>query len=108
MRMPFGKYRDRLLSEIPDGYLAWLLRECDLSPWLRDEVQSEIQQRHGRHEQVNQEAEAQERAVVGGVLQGWYRQLCLRYHPDRGGSDQEMRVVNDAYERLRNMVGART
>jgi uncharacterized protein (DUF3820 family) len=27
MRMPFGKYKGRLLIELPDGYLAWFKRK---------------------------------------------------------------------------------
>jgi len=26
-RMPFGKYKDRLLCELPGNYLAWFARE---------------------------------------------------------------------------------
>lgn len=29
-----------------------------------------------------------------------YRELALRKHPDRGGTADEMRAVNDAYERI--------
>ena len=29
-----------------------------------------------------------------------YRELALQRHPDRGGSADEMRAVNDAYERI--------
>lgn len=27
MRMPFGKYKGRLLIELPDAYLAWFKRQ---------------------------------------------------------------------------------
>ena len=26
-RMPFGKYKDRLLSDLPDSYLVWFERQ---------------------------------------------------------------------------------
>lgn len=27
MKMPFGKYKDRVLCDLPDAYLAWFARE---------------------------------------------------------------------------------
>ncbi|WP_347558661.1 DUF3820 family protein [Robbsia sp. KACC 23696] len=27
MRMPFGKYKDRVLADLPGAYLAWFARE---------------------------------------------------------------------------------
>jgi curved DNA-binding protein CbpA len=39
-----------------------------------------------------------------GLMKRWFAELSLRYHPDRGGTDAEMRVVNDAYERLRKLL----
>jgi curved DNA-binding protein CbpA len=29
-----------------------------------------------------------------------YRELALERHPDRGGSEEKMRELNDAYERI--------
>jgi hypothetical protein len=43
--MPFGKHRGRSLTEVPDGYLAWLLRECKLSSALRAAVADEVRRR---------------------------------------------------------------
>ena len=37
-KMPFGKHKGRLLTDIPSSYLRWLLRECDLDPPLRRAV----------------------------------------------------------------------
>jgi hypothetical protein len=38
-------------------------------------------------------------------VDGWFRELALRYHPDRGGSDRDMQVLNDARDRLRAALG---
>jgi hypothetical protein len=44
--MPFGKHRGRPLSEIPDGYLQWLLREvAKLSAGLRAAAVAELTRR---------------------------------------------------------------
>jgi len=34
------------------------------------------------------------------VVRNRYRELALQCHPDRGGSDEQMRQLNDAYERI--------
>ena len=39
-------------------------------------------------------------AVADKVVKGWYRELSMKYHPDRGGSNDAQAIVNDAYERL--------
>lgn len=40
MRMPFGKYKDRYLSDLPDAYLVWFARvgfpEGKLGQMLRE------------------------------------------------------------------------
>jgi len=33
-----------------------------------------------------------------------YRQLCLKYHPDYGGSSDKFRQINEAYNRLKTTV----
>jgi hypothetical protein len=35
------------------------------------------------------------------VVNGAYRALAARYHPDHGGSDGEMKELNEAYERVK-------
>lgn len=35
-----------------------------------------------------------------GVLKRWYRQLSLKFHPDRGGTNEAAIVVNEAYRTL--------
>jgi curved DNA-binding protein CbpA len=37
-------------------------------------------------------------------VDGWYRGLVLKYHPDRGGSHEAMVAINDAHERLVALV----
>jgi hypothetical protein len=43
--MPFGKYKDKPLAEVPSPYLSWLLRECKLSSGLRAAVADELSRR---------------------------------------------------------------
>lgn len=43
--MPFGKWKDRDLAEVPSDYLNWMLRTCKLSSGLRQAVALEMQSR---------------------------------------------------------------
>ena len=38
MKMPFGKHKDKELTEIPKGYLRWLRQQDWLSGWLAQAV----------------------------------------------------------------------
>jgi hypothetical protein len=117
VRMPFGKHRGKLLGDVPDGYLSWLLRECDLDDWLRQAVEEEMRFRYGEPAAGTagprqQSSDASPRAFRGGTLidlkttvQRWYWSLCMKYHPDRGGSTEVMQAINDAHERLRRLLG---
>lgn len=95
MFMPFGKYRDQPLADVPTGYLRWLLT-IDIYPTLRYGVEQELESRKaGKHKQVP--APAIDVAT-------WYRQLSLRFHPDRGGSKEAMQAINVAKELLEKML----
>jgi hypothetical protein len=43
----------------------------------------------------------------GPVIRTWYRTLCLKFHPDRGGSTEQMQAINAAHDELRRLVGDR-
>jgi hypothetical protein len=101
--MTFGKYKSRHVSQVPSDYLAWCLREAHyLKPWLRFAIDQELR----RRVEVDHEPEEDSNlpAKLTQVIDRWYRDLCLRWHPDRGGSDQAMQAVNDAHDRLRKLV----
>uniref|UniRef100_A0A7C4QKX3 J domain-containing protein n=1 Tax=Schlesneria paludicola TaxID=360056 RepID=A0A7C4QKX3_9PLAN len=95
MRMPFGKYRGQPLSEIPQHYLEWLLRSVDLRPSLEAAVIAELNQRYKPPPPP---------IDLKAVTKAWYRQLTLKYHPDRGGSNAAMAAINDAYDVLRELL----
>jgi hypothetical protein len=43
--LPFGRYKGRQISEVPQGYLVWLLgNSSNLTPGLRVEIQRAVQQ----------------------------------------------------------------
>lgn len=111
-RMPFGKHKGMLLIDIPSDYLLWLRRACDLDGWLRAAVENEMDRRTCGRRATGQAHEAPP-AKAGGqlvdmkaVFRSWLREMSLRWHPDRGGDDRTMQVVNDGAERLQRLLEA--
>jgi hypothetical protein len=91
------------LDQIPVSYLAWVLENCsNASPVLRLAIWKVLDSCPDDGPAARPEAPANWAEVVTQ----WYRQMALRYHPDRGGTDAEMKVVNDAYERLQKLLSA--
>lgn len=49
VRLPFGKWRGRLLNDVPLSYLKWMLSECNAAePWLVAAVRAEVSARGER------------------------------------------------------------
>lgn len=97
MKMPFGRYKNRQLSRIPDGYLVWILDNCvDLSPTLRTAI----------HERLGRETAGRRAMAVPDMsaIRIWYRELAFDFHPDRGGSDEALKALNEAYLRLLDTI----
>ena len=45
-RMLFGKHKGQLVSDVPTGYLSWMLREAKLKDgWFKRAIQSELERR---------------------------------------------------------------
>jgi hypothetical protein len=43
--VPFGRFKGRLLPEVPQDYLSWFLRECKVSSGLRAAIREELLRR---------------------------------------------------------------
>ncbi len=115
MFMPFGMYRGEPLDQIPISYLLWLLDEADLrSERLRSAVEAELQARSARHRHRHRQGadEGRQHSEPPGptaeqlqaLVMRWYRTLCLRWHPDRGGTNEAMRGINDAKDLLDELL----
>jgi hypothetical protein len=98
--MPWGKHKGTSLTDLPDGYLGWLLSKCEgLDPVLKARLEAEVRRRTFTPEPASA-------AVAIGDLAGqWYRQLAREFHPDLGGSHEAMKAVNRGRELLLSLAG---
>jgi uncharacterized protein (DUF3820 family) len=88
MVMPFGRYEDQRLADVPRSYLYWALSNVDLSG--RPELHKAI------------------RVVLGlsdlsDAIERWYAELRVDYTLD--GDPERGEVVREAHTRLRHMLG---
>lgn len=102
-RMPFGKHKNKPFSEIPVDYLRWL-QKLDLSAGLRSAVEAELQFRG----ENNGRQPSPTPPELDAIVKQWYRRLVLKWHPDRGGSNDAMQAINDAYESLCELIKQHT
>ena len=89
MLMPFGKYRGWAVEEIETQYLIWLSTHIELRGPLRVAV-SEALAGHAETHPVSTESD----------IKKIYRQLSLKYHPDRGGNTIAQQAINEFYSSL--------
>ena len=45
--MPFGKYKDKNLEDIPVDYLIWALENLNLPYFIQDEMENQIKLKRG-------------------------------------------------------------
>jgi hypothetical protein len=108
-RLRFGKHKGKLLTEVPTGYLQWCLRECDsLESWLIDEIEQELARRSppeaAPRSTSSQPSTGTAMVDFHGIVRTWYREMALRFHPDRDGSHVAMCAINTAHERLLELL----
>lgn len=131
--MPFGHYRDRELSEIPDNYLSWL-NTISLRPALREAVEAELERRRATDGDYPQDHETasrfdfdftkfrcqydpdnvilfdfhkpEYRDMARELVKAGHRQLALRYHPDnrQTGDPAKFRILTEMVEMLRQRL----
>lgn len=92
MNMPFGKYKGLPLSQLPDDYIEWLIREFRPKEPLMTKLKMELQWR------------APAPASMLEVVNAGYKTLAMKYHPDKGGTNEQMKSLNNSVECLRRML----
>lgn len=107
--MPWGKHRGCLLSEVPSGYLAFVVEDSNATESLKDACRRVLADRFGDacdpEPQPKSPPWQQERhsaSDTDGVsrekIKRWYRRASLQAHPDRGGSAALMKLLNELME----------
>lgn len=92
--MPFGKYKNQFLCELPDNYLEWLRYEVDLREPLKSAIQKEILIRQYESKTVT--------SLNVDTVKKIYWKLAQQYHPDKhGGNSDVMKGINLFYEELK-------
>lgn len=126
MRMPFGKHKGEDIADVPDDYLEWVLENVDItSDALADAIEAKL---NGTY--VRPGGQQRRRATspppppppppsagsagahTGGalvsmeqVIRAWHRMMAKKYHPDRGGTHEQMLIVNEGAELLQKLAG---
>lgn len=55
MIMPWGKYKDMDLEDIPTDYIHWLLGNCTLTPHLQKDLEDQLTWRAGQGVEVKRD-----------------------------------------------------
>lgn len=122
MQMPFGKYRGEELQDIPRDYLRWLLHNVELrGPALKAEVEYIVGEEApedfpdagpwtrratgstGGRTTPPTDLQAMRTDLVDAV-ESWQRRLARQFHPDRGGTDELMKAINEGAAMLRAAI----
>lgn len=126
-RMPWGKYKGKLFTQIPCDYLDWVATEAkatteslrqsildylhqeeddtDEDAVFIEELKAELSQAKKRVAQLEREldhvAELQKRSTPHKDYMAWYRRMSLLCHPDRGGTHELMVLLNEFKEMMK-------
>jgi uncharacterized protein (DUF3820 family) len=108
VEMPFGKHRGQEVEELPTSYLRWCL---DNLGWMNDDLREEMEEVLSHREGASLAGANYPRVSAPAVnvtleaITQVYRELTLRWHPDRGGSAEAMAALNAFMERIRDILG---
>ena len=107
--MPFGKHRGKRLKSVPTDYLQWCLEECrNLTNELRTNIATELRKRGEWEPLVEEEFSTEALSELGNELAEKvkiiYKQLTLQCHPDRGGSPEAMKAINDFHRLVQSLL----
>jgi hypothetical protein len=107
--MPFGRYKNLPLSDLPFEYQTWLSQLDDLrEPWRRA-VFAEIENRENnqglsREGGLSLWVDEDDIPIAKEIVDAGYRSVARKLHPDSGGSHQSMLKLNAVAGSLRKQL----
>jgi uncharacterized protein (DUF3820 family) len=109
VRMPWGKYRDKPLAEVPLSYLAWCLEQGYPRPALRAAIAAELAVRLNLPRPDPPPppgpVPVPRQPAARDIVRAGFRSAAGRAHPDHAGSDTAMREILAAREALERVLG---
>ena len=109
--MPWGKHRGTPLSQVPAGYLWWVIEASNAGADLRAGVRRELARRLGAEIDPAPGPllplppdDPQTCTAVRDLVALGYRALARRSHPDTGGNHNAMLAATAAREWLSEWV----
>lgn len=97
VRMPFGKYKNRLLRHCDTSYLVWVVARTSHEESLDIAIRAELVRRHA-HGYTSQEWKGLPAGVTIDtalqLIEAGRRNLAKSLHPDKGGNHSNMVAVN--------------
>jgi hypothetical protein len=115
IRMPFGKHKGIVLENLPVDYLDWVLGWMDSedSGWMSysrkrlfDAMEDEWDRRQSGtrpKEVAKSKMSAAARSLKSEFIKSGYRAMSLKYHPDKGGTSEQMIALKELKEALEKL-----
>ena len=101
MIFPFGKYKGYDLQDIDDGYLWWVVDNCQkLNARLKHTILDELARRDEMGSRDRRRGKVPRVPVLLNIVAAGRRALSLKHHPDCGGSVAVMQEINAAADYL--------
>jgi hypothetical protein len=107
--MPFGKYKNWLIRDLPLDYLLWVT-SIELRQPLRGAIDDEVRRRQDETEDEDEfEPEARrgrqpDRNMVERIVDCGMKTLARRHHPDVGGDHRTMVAILAAADWLKQIA----
>jgi Putative quorum-sensing-regulated virulence factor len=105
--MPWGKFRDQPLAQVPLSYLVWCLERGYPHPALRAAIAAELTGRLKLPRRDPPPGHVPEplRPAAREIVKAGFRAAAIKPHPDHGGTNETMRLVLEAKDALERVLG---
>lgn len=103
--LSFGQYRGYEIRDVPEDYLVWWRASSQSNI---DRVDAELDRRQKDCDYKAAQASGCPVEIAGFVaelINVGYKRSAQKYHPDVGGSDDDMKSLNKSVEWLRTALG---